>query len=551
MKTLFVAGFGLFLSLHLSGQWTADTLQNTVVRDDALQPAVTPLMCDGPNGSTYISWFETQGGQYVLKMQLLDVDGYAQWPADGLLISSHPQNSALFRYDLAADNDGNAIVAFQDERTGQLDIVVYKIAPDGTFLWGVDGIPLSDPGSSQGLAPVIGVLSNNDVLIAWNANAASSWIAYARIDEDGTLLWAVPHQIIGTDRYTRPRVVASGNSGYIIQYVVETGSGFPPTSTLFAQKFDALDQFLWGPVQLSSKTIPFFHFPEPITDGHGGLYILFQTSNSMNTSLSDVYLQRLYNDGALWNQLGEPMLEGTGTQRYPAGLAFVDDAVGVMVALKVTDIAQSIAGISIQRCDTGNTVLFLPSGSIVIAPNANYDEPIDLAATDDGAVLIHREGSMGSGRIRATRLDIFGIPLWSMPMRTLCAVNAAKDDIACGSVRNDQLVTVWTDDRTNSGVFAQNLDASGGIGPVGITPSSPRDDPFSLLTDPADRPEIVPAPGIVGPFDLSVREAGGKIVRTTRIPGRSRLEYQDLPAGIYTIEIVQDGRRSTLRWCRP
>ena len=134
MKTLFVAGFGLFLSLHLSGQWTADTLQNTVVRDDALQPAVTPLMCDGPNGSTYISWFETQGGQYVLKMQLLDVDGYAQWPADGLLISSHPQNSALFRYDLAADNDGNAIVAFQDERTGQLDIVVYKIAPDGTFV---------------------------------------------------------------------------------------------------------------------------------------------------------------------------------------------------------------------------------------------------------------------------------------------------------------------------------------------------------------------------------------------------------------------------------
>ena len=44
---------------------------------------------------------------------------------------------------LIADSAGNAIVAFADIRGGNSNIHIYKIDPDGTFLWGADGIDIT------------------------------------------------------------------------------------------------------------------------------------------------------------------------------------------------------------------------------------------------------------------------------------------------------------------------------------------------------------------------------------------------------------------------
>ncbi|MCB9170265.1 MAG: T9SS type A sorting domain-containing protein [Flavobacteriales bacterium] len=534
-----------------NAQWTNDTLQNTTIRDAAQQPAVTPLMCDGPNGSTYVSWFETQGGQYVLKMQRLDADGYLQWQSDGLLISDHPQNSALFRYDLATDIDGNAIVAFQDERSGQLDIVAYKIGPDGTFLWGADGIELTAPSSTQGLSPVIGVLTNNDAVIAWNANSANgSWVALQRIDPMGNVEWTVPHTITGNFNYTRPKVVPTSSGGYILHYVQESGGGFPPLSTMFAQRSDAMDQSIWGPVQVSSRTIPFFFFPEPVGDGHDGYYVAFQTSNPIIPSESDTYLQRVRGNGTTWSTEGTELLTGTTTHRFPAGAGLIDDAHGVLVSLKVTDQAQSSSGISVQRSDTAGTVQLGPNGTEVLPVSANYYDPTDMATTTDGGILIYREGAQSDGRIRAVRVATNGATVWAPAIRTLSSVPANKDDIACGGLRNDQLVTVWSDDRTNDGIFAQDLTGSGSIGPVGITQFHEATELMHLVTDPADHPEIVPSdPRSV--LDLTLFDASGRRVLQARIRGRSRMDGWDVPTGMYLIRAVTDHESTTLRWCRP
>src|SRR4051794_8435676 len=78
-------------------QWTADSTQNTNVRDTL--GATTPLVSSAPNGSTYISWFEFTAGNYELHMQLLDSNGYKTWSPEGIVVSNLPQNSALYRYD--------------------------------------------------------------------------------------------------------------------------------------------------------------------------------------------------------------------------------------------------------------------------------------------------------------------------------------------------------------------------------------------------------------------------------------------------------------------
>ncbi|MBL7983520.1 MAG: hypothetical protein JNM91_00915, partial [Flavobacteriales bacterium] len=141
----------LTLATTLAAQWTTPDL-NTAVSATSGAGAATPLSAPGPDGSTYVTWFENATGAYVLKMQRLDVDGQALWAPGGIVVSDEPQNSALFRFDFKSDHAGNAIVVFQDERSGALDVVAYKISPAGDALW-AGGLPLLTPGAT-GIGPV-------------------------------------------------------------------------------------------------------------------------------------------------------------------------------------------------------------------------------------------------------------------------------------------------------------------------------------------------------------------------------------------------------------
>ena len=116
----------LFPDRQRQRKWTSD-------------PSLTPLSTmtrigsrsahnTGDNGSTIISWFAANSsGNYDFKMQKLDVGGYGQWGATGKFISTYPQNSALFRYDLTSDLFRNSVVAFQDMRLGILSVFAYRL----------------------------------------------------------------------------------------------------------------------------------------------------------------------------------------------------------------------------------------------------------------------------------------------------------------------------------------------------------------------------------------------------------------------------------------
>jgi hypothetical protein len=290
-----------FLPLISFSQWTSNVAVNTPVFDSSGVAETTPLIATTADGSTYVSWFEPSAGtNYQLRMQRIDVNGVLQWGSSGITVSSFPQNTALFRYDLAVDQEDNAIVAFQDERSGQLDIVAYKLNPSGVMLWGNSGIALTDTGSTQGLAPAIGITSANNVIIAWNANATNKWIAIQKISASGTIVWPAVKRIIGTTlNYSRPTMVASGADDFSILYVEESGTGFPPVSKMYAQRFDATGTSLWSqPLLISSKTIPFFYFPKAVSDRNDGFYISFNTSLNSNPSLGDVYVQRVRGNGS-------------------------------------------------------------------------------------------------------------------------------------------------------------------------------------------------------------------------------------------------------------
>ena len=163
MKNVFAYLIASLLLSGLCAQWSVDAQNpNLIAGFPAEQVMPKVAVCE--NGNTYICRFDNNGGSYKVYLNLLAVDGTPVGTTpQGVLISEHNQMTWLTEYDLTVDNDGNAVIVFQDIRnSGVNNVVAYKISPEEAFLWGPDGIALSaDTNPDFGnMSPV--VFNSND-----------------------------------------------------------------------------------------------------------------------------------------------------------------------------------------------------------------------------------------------------------------------------------------------------------------------------------------------------------------------------------------------------
>lgn len=537
----------LLFSSFASAQFSQDSTQNYAIHDLAGSEQSVPLTATTSNGNTYVSWFDISSGQYRLKMQLLDMDGMPLWGQGGIVISSYPQNSAIFRYDLEVDQENNAIVAFQDERTGTLQVVAYKITPTGLSAWG-NGIVLQDS-TSDGLSPRITTTAANDVIIAWNASLGSSkWVAYAKVSSGGQLQWI--KRIWNNQKYSRAVMLPAGATGFQMLYVQETGNFPGVTCTMYLQRFDSSGTALWpSAAQVSTKTISFFFFPEIITDGHDGMYIAFNTGHPSNPMMNDVYAQHVDSAGVAWSATGTECANSATEHKSVGG--FTTDATGaeLYVALQVLNSSQSNSGISFQRLNSaGNNLLGV--NALNLRPvSASYYLPVGIVDEQNGVMIVYALGGFGAQTIHGLKTDYNGLPLWGYDP-TISAALSNKDDVSCGPYMNSQSVVVWFDDRIGGGIYTQNILASGAFGPqVGLEEQLFVREPI-LFPNPSAVPKINIHSAARQEVEIRVTNVAGQIVHVQSAvlqPGVQDLPLQFTGAeGIYFVHVFNAVQR---QWC--
>ncbi len=545
----------LFLLLVASsafGQWTTNLAQNTTVRAVQSGEAATPLVVNGIDGSTYACWFENGSGAYQLRMQRIDAQGNRLWPDSGLVVSAHPQNSAIFRYDLRCDRDGNAVVAFQDERTGALDIVAYKIGPDGSFLWGPDGVELPTPGST-GMAPTVAPLSNGNTAIAWITQSNPSAVAVQLVDPAGNRLLPVPIEISGASNMSIPNPIATDDGGFILQYGISAGGfGIPPW-LLRAQRYDAAGAPVWpSPVQVSSNSVPFFFNPMPFADGHNGYYIAFNTGNPDNASFTDVFVQRIRSNGTSWSGDGTRADISSNIQKFTLGkgAALVNDDDGLMVPQQITDGGQNQSGLAVQRIDTAG-VRQLGNLAVPVLPlSGQAIQPWDVSATNDGAVVAIATGAFGQVHLSAVRVALDGTPDWQPIQHGLCTANSNKDDVQLTAMVNGQMVAVWQDDRSQNGIYAQQIDSLDiSTGLLERTTAAPV---VRLETNPADVPVLLLPLELQNGARVEVFDLQGKSTYAAALPAtpRAQLPLGRWEQGLYTIRVTGKNSSGTVKWMK-
>ena len=176
----------------VSAQWNNDPTINTKIAD-TIGMQVQPIIVVNDYDESYISWFSEMGGyQFDVYMQRLDKNGNKLWDNEGLLISNHPTMTWTTDYGLALDKQNNAILLTQDLRTGSSNVYAYSISPSGEFLWGNDGIALTNDNSFNP-SPKVLVDQEGNIVSMWENEPADTTknltISFQKLSPNGDLLW--------------------------------------------------------------------------------------------------------------------------------------------------------------------------------------------------------------------------------------------------------------------------------------------------------------------------------------------------------------------------
>lgn len=559
-------------SLVTRAQFVNDPALNTVVQDLAGYEEAVPLSALSGSNSLMTYFTQNNNGSYDFNMQVMDGSGINAFQPTGLTVSNYPQSTAIFKYDMTTDKDGGIVAAFQDERTGVLDVVAYRMSASGAFLWGNAGVQLNDPAGSSGIGPGVGVLTNGSSVVAWNVDGSpKDWIAFQIISPTGTLLsTGTPFRIIdstNTVTYKSPQIIPMQNGDFMICYLKQAGNFFPGTNTIYVQRFNSSGQPVWASgVNISTKSTSGFAFPSVVSDGNNGAYIAFETSNPVSLSINDVFVQHIDMNGALWSTDGTDVASGANTQRMSPVIRFEGTMPYPVVMVKETDLSQSYSGVMIQAFDPATgTASWLPDGVPVRPVTTVYDEPYDMRDFCGGLIMLYAEGGFGNNSMTAIKTDYNGIPTWPGTTVTLSSVPSNKlrgqltPEIAIGPMA--EVVAIWEDERSGRGIYAQNIWCDGTLGPnsVGITPVTSTDFSAGVYPNPSAGDATLRIQSTRNTSArVSMYDAMGRLVMSENdiqlTSGLNEIRLSELTgfsrpaAGVYHVSFTSESGTSDLQW---
>lgn len=448
-------------------QWNADPAVNNLIANAPGEEAI-PKTASSESGTTYIAWFSNESGNYNVRLQKFDVQGVKQWADEGLLVSSHPSMSWLTDWDMTIDQQDCAILTFQDVRNTDNDVFAYRISPGGSFLWGADGIELSN-GPAFDVAPKVCVTSSGNAVIAWQADNV---VIRQKISPDGAKLWGASGiTMSGSNTYSWPQLLPVGTDDVIMKYFEDSGPVWAPTRHVFARRFDASGNPVWaapavvsnaGGISAWTQVFPF------INDGNDGFFIAWHDDRDFN-NLSGIFVQHIGPSGnALFSSNGIEASLFPNRHHFYAHLALPEGSDDVFVFWNEMDANQNNRGIYGQKISSQGNRLWGDNAKafIEISPLDIY--PFASSQSDNEMVVFYEENpSASSAVIKALAVDTAGNFVWPGEKAPVSSLPSSKVHAVAGDFMNGQWILSWEDDR-NGGkdIFAQNLKPDGTLGPV-------------------------------------------------------------------------------------
>jgi hypothetical protein len=548
------------LTPQAEAQWGSDSLQNLEICD-LTGEQVTPKIAGTSDGGCFISWFDSRSGDYCMYIQRLDSLGNAVFNPGGLLVSDHAQQSWLVDYDLDVDGNDNAVLAFCDIRyTGDLDVTAYMIGSDGSFLWGPDGICLSDTAlTGFEPAPSVAVTEDGNCVFAWGFSDAEYYLVYQKVSPAGEKLWGdwgITYTS-GSSDLSSPLVVPAGQDSVITMWKSSTGV-FPAQVTwLYAQELDVDGDFVWGDTEIlvyNGGAITPWDYPELQSDGSGGAICSWYDAPSL--SEFNVWIQRFDADGNMLFPMNGAQASTNSDNRlhmYPSAVYYPVEDKTYAFWVEEND-NQDQFGLYAQAFSPTGDRLWTDSGLELLPLGSDQIFFVRALSNSDGIYAGYLTGSVDTA-LRVMRTGYDGSVIWG-PVTLSAASLGGKDDLYGCTWPWGGAVYTWCDYRNDFGIYAQNVNPDGSMGPGTGIGEGPVSHPGTWLSvSPNPSPGGASIAFTIGEgcrVSLGMYDISGRLLRTlvsgTLDEGSHTvlLNADDAPgAGIYFLRLEAGGTETT------
>jgi hypothetical protein len=454
-------------------QWPTNPATNLAIGDKP-GAQVLPKIASTSDGGTYITWFDQAPGNYDVYLQRLDAQGHELWPHDGILISNNTQLSSLVDWDMIADANDCAVIAFTDARQGgDLDVYAYRVDPTGQMLWGANGIALSNNADFEA-NPHIAQTTDGGFVFVWSLtpNTGQGSIRVQKLTATGAPVYQQDgFPIVGTatEKPGFATVVAADNNAYVVMWVRDIAT-FASPRHIRAQKFDAGGNALWGAspvVVYDAASVPIGYQPILQKDGAGGALFCWHSATG---NLFDSYVQHVSAAGAeIFPHNGVKASTEANRNKLNPTLAFVASTGEMIVTFEKEDSNQSQWGITTQKVSPSGAVQWGANG-IDLLPLSGIDKsaPRSVPQGTGAEIFFFDMPNTPSMQARAVgmRIDNSGAQVWSGAPIVIASTLSDKDKLVVTLDTTGVAKLAWHDDRNDpaNDVYAQNVNPDGTLG---------------------------------------------------------------------------------------
>lgn len=461
------------LWVGLFAQWSTDAA-NPFQIYNGTAAQVMPKTVVTSNEYTWIAWMDNSAGNYNTYLQKLNPPGAATWLAP-LLVSSHPTMTWLTEWDIDCDPDGNAVLVFQDTRQTTNNVVAYKISPEGTFLWGNDGIMLSNDTSEEysNMAPTALCLSDGRTVVGWQRFTTTTATNLQCLSPTGDLLWGtngITISMIGGS-CTWPQLLEADNNNVLVKYYEDTGPGWSPTRHMKVQKYDAAGTGVWtspAVVQSLGGISAWTQWLSIAANGLGGMIIGWHDDRNSD-NISDSYVQMVNSDGTLAMLAnGVQVTTDTSFHQFYPKLAFEPNLQEVYVCWNRLNSNQDQWCLQAQKLSMNGERLWGDTGTTIIPLGSNPTYPITAGYLNEGVVFVYAYGPQAGNDLIANLyaycIDPSGQPAWTNFPLALATTSTQKLHYSCASAQQSFGVVAWEDGGGPSHTYAMRFNANGTLG---------------------------------------------------------------------------------------
>ncbi len=446
-----------FNSIISYGQWNISPTINTPVSIASKGQGDIHAAIDG-NGGAILAWDDNRSSATNasdIYAQRMDKNGKAKWAANGTAICTNAGNQKSV--NIIDAGNGSAIITWEDERSGNLDIYAQKIDSNGATLWAANGVAITTKLTAQKNPKIINDNAGGAIIV-WEDSVNFYYDIYAqRINNSGTVQWTANGIIVcnASNFQINAKLDIDGAGGAIIAWQDKRNNN---DYDIYVQHLDASGSALWKSNGVAICTsINTQSNPRIEPDGSKGAVIAWV--DKRNGADYDVYAQQINSSGKIgWTANGVVICNASGNQSA-IDLKYLGTTAAI-VSWK--DYRNNSYQIYSQMIDLQGKTLLTANG-VLLSHGIQAINPNAISAGQGAAIIVWQDSTSAGWDIKSQKISKTGSIKNINTETTVC--NAADDQINATNASDGQggAIFVWEDHRnaTDYDVYTHHLDSSG------------------------------------------------------------------------------------------